>query len=82
MEWNRMETASNAINWRYNYTGYFNGRPIIYCDTLDEITLKFGEMNTSEMIESKDFQMLWRAGIEVHRDSDDSFLEDRRRRDD
>lgn len=62
-----MNITANENNWNYDYTGYFNGKA---CRVFggDSIELSFGKMSAGEMIGSEDFQMLEKAGIEVHRD--------------
>jgi len=68
-------TTSDTLS-NYDYTGYFNGKP---CRVWDgwSINLSFGRMTTREMVASEDFQMLERAGIEVHRDWRDFHSKER-----
>jgi len=60
-------------DFNIDYTGYFNGKP---CRVLwgEGIVLPFGDMNTREMFKSEDFQMLEKAGFDVHRPWVDSYL--------
>lgn len=71
-----MNLTSNT-SWNTDYTGYFNGKP---CRVFEEthITLPFGDMNTREMVESEEYQMLTRAGVEVHRVWKDSFFKEKK----
>jgi len=62
-----MNITSNTNNWNIDYTGYFNGSPCRVWEGCD-IEMSFGKMTTREMVESEDFNILERAGIEVHRD--------------
>ena len=70
-----MDITTNTPS-NYDYTGYFNGKP---CQVWEgwSIELSCGEMTTMEMIESEDFQILERAGFEVHRDWRDFHSKER-----
>ena len=58
---------NEAQNFDFNtdYTGYFNGKS---CRVIEEyhIILDKGGKATGEFVESEEFQILERAGIEVH----------------
>ena len=68
----RLNTTTN-IDCNYDNTGYFNGRHCRVTEGYD-ITLDFGEMDTRQMIESQDFQILFKAFGDVHRFWDDAYL--------
>ncbi len=68
-----MDITRSGISFNIDYTGYFNGKPCKVIEGYD-IVLSFGKMTTGEMVESEDFQMLQKAGFDVHRDWRDSYL--------
>ncbi|KKL67833.1 hypothetical protein LCGC14_2131020 [marine sediment metagenome] len=60
-----MEITTNKTDWDYTDTTHFNGIP---CRVIEEVHIILDRQGktTREFVESKEFQMLEDAGIEVH----------------
>lgn len=58
-------TNNQQLSWEWSDTRHFNGIP---CEVIEEthIILDKQGKTTKEFVESKEFQMLENAGIEVH----------------
>lgn len=56
------------IKQNIDYTGYFNGKPVIVEEGCDVWLARkdLSPKTTREFVESEEFQMLERVGIEVH----------------
>ncbi|KKL08937.1 hypothetical protein LCGC14_2570890 [marine sediment metagenome] len=60
-----MRTTSSNISWEYSDTAHFNG--ILYRVFEEVCVILEGQSETTrEFVESEEFQMLLKAGIEVH----------------
>jgi hypothetical protein len=59
-----MNLTSNVITWNYDDTVHFNGIP---CQVIEEyhIILDKQGKTTSEFVESEEYKMLEKVGIEV-----------------
>ena len=59
-----METITNQT-WEHTVTGEFKGIP---CKVIEEVHIILDKQgkSTRDFVESEEFQMLERAGIEVH----------------
>ena len=58
-------TDTSNQEWNIDPTGFFNGIPCQVIESIDVILDRQGK-TTREFVESEEFQMLERAGIEVH----------------
>ena len=60
-----MNWVNTIQPWDYTVSNLFNGIPCQVFEGYDIVLDKQGK-TTSEFVESKEFQMLEKAGIEVH----------------